>query len=79
MPDLNPCDALKQADQAYLDVMTNGAVRAVTDQNGEHIEFSTANAAALLNYIRTLAPMCPAYRPLALGLHGSFRPLRGIF
>lgn len=67
MADLDPCAALRQADQAWLDLNTNGAVRSIRDQNGETIEYSTANRAGLLAYIENLQTLCPTYKALALG------------
>lgn len=78
MPDLDPCTLLRQADQAWFDLNTSGAVRAVTDQNGERIEYSTANRDGLLSMINTLQSLCPTYRSIALA-HRKTRPLRFLF
>lgn len=78
MPDLDPCTLLRQADQAWFDLSTGGAVRRVTDQNGETVEYSTANRAGLLAMIQTLQAQCPSYTSLALGACRS-RPLRFFF
>lgn len=78
MADLDPCTALRAADQAYFDIMTNGAVRSVTDQNGERIEYGTANLAALKAYIAQMAGLCPSYRPIALA-GGCVKPMRFMF
>lgn len=67
MSGIDPCTALKQADLAYQKLMMNQSVRVVVDQNGERIEYSSASAVSLLGYIRTLAPQCPSYTPVALG------------
>lgn len=78
MPDLDPCTLLRQADQAWFDLNTSGAVRSVTDQNGEKIEYSTANRAGLLTMIQTLQAQCPTYKSIALG-GCQARPLKFLF
>ena len=59
--------ALKVADAAWTALNTGQSVRAVTDQNGERIEFSTANRAGLLAYIVSLQARCTDYQSIALG------------
>lgn len=79
MPDLDPCTVLRAADKAYMDLMTSKALRVVVDQNSERVEYSTANAAGLLAYIRGLSQRCPTYVPLALAADYQRRPARFIF
>lgn len=78
MADLDPCTLLRQADQAWFDLNTSGTVRAVTDQNGERIEYSTANRSGLLAMIQTLQTQCSDYRSIALGPCQA-RPMRFLF
>lgn len=59
--------------------MRGGKVRSVSDENGEQISYTQANQAALLSYIRLLAPQCPSYLPSALGVNGYRPPLRFVF
>lgn len=73
------CALLMEADAAWHALNTGASVRAVTDQNGERLEFSTANRAGLLAYIKQLAPLCTAYQPLALGVSGLSRPVKFLF
>lgn len=47
-------EKLVQAEQAYHDLMVNGSVRVVVDQNGERVEYTAVNAAKLLQYITDL-------------------------
>jgi hypothetical protein len=75
------CTALMAADAAYLALVQGGGIRAVTDQNGERIEYTMANSDNLLGLIRNLQTLCPAYQALALGRE-SFcraRPMRFLF
>jgi hypothetical protein len=74
-----PCQRLQEADQAYHDLMRGALARSVTDENNESIAFTQANADALLNYIRQLAPLCPDYIPTALGAAPVRQPLRFLF
>lgn len=67
MADLDACTLLREADRAWFELNTGGGVRAVTDQNGERIEYSSANRAGLLAMIQTLQPQCTTYQALALG------------
>jgi hypothetical protein len=75
---LDPCALLQQADEAWFALNTSGAVRSVTDQNGEKIEYSTANRDGLLAMIRNLQTLCPTYTSIALGTCQA-RPLRFLF
>lgn len=77
MPDLDPCALLRQADAAWIALNTGGSIRAVTDQNGERVEFSTANRSGLLSLIRTLQPQCDTYTSIALSAVN--RPMRYLF
>ena len=47
-------DQLTEATNAYHDLMTGKAVRVFVDQNGERVEYQTANASKLLLYISDL-------------------------
>lgn len=78
MPDLDPCALLRQADQAYFDLSAGNTVRSVTDQNGERVEYSTANRAGLLAYMQRLQGLCTTYNAVALG-GCTARPLRFLF
>lgn len=73
-----PCSRLMEADQAYHDLMRGGAVRSITDENGETLSFTQANAGNLLNYIRQLQPLCTAYTATAMGAAAG-RPPIGFF
>lgn len=42
---------LADANMAYHSLMTGTQARVVVDQNGERVEFTSANRAALYNYI----------------------------
>lgn len=76
---ITACQRLQQADQAYHDLLLGAKIRSVSDENGESISFTQANADALLNYIRQLAPLCPSYIPTALAAGAIRRPLRFLF
>lgn len=45
---------LEVARTAYHNLIVDGAVRVVVDQNGERVEYTTANAARLAAYIAAL-------------------------
>ncbi len=45
---------LTQANAAYHKLLTGTSARVVVDQNGERVEFTAANRAALYNYIMEL-------------------------
>jgi len=80
VPLSTPCSRLMAADQAYHDLMTGGLVRSITDENGEMVSFTQSNLAALLSYIRLLAPLCPTYTPVAIGADLGVRyPYRFMF
>ena len=67
MADLDPCTLLREADAAWFALNTGGAVRRVRDQNGEEIEYSSANRSGLLTMIAALQPLCDSYTSIALG------------
>lgn len=52
-----------QLETAYIQIMTNSAVRVFVDQNGERLEFGTANADKLKAFIERLYAMLPGYSP----------------
>lgn len=54
MPALTLAEKLVAAEQAYHDLMVNGAVRVVVDQNGERVEYTAVNAGNLARYIHEL-------------------------
>lgn len=78
MADIDPCVALKEADLAWVMLNMGGAVREITDQNGERVVYTSANRAGLLLLIKSLQPQCPQYTPVALGA-GTQRPLGFVF
>lgn len=45
---------LEAAQTAYHTLSIGGAARVIVDQNGERVEFQTANRGTLLNYIMSL-------------------------
>jgi hypothetical protein len=45
---------IEDARAAYHRLMTGTAVKVVVDQNGERVEYNTANAAKLLAYLTSL-------------------------
>lgn len=47
-------EKLVEAETAYHDLMVNGSVRVVVDQNGERVEYTAVNSAKLLAYIAEL-------------------------
>lgn len=68
---IDVCDMLKKADEAYARLMTIGAVRVAVDQNGQRVEYSTANADKLLMYMETLQCQCHSYKAVALRVRVS--------
>ena len=64
--DIDPCQLLRDADKAWFQLHTGSAVRMVRDQNGEQVEYSSANLAGLLNMIYALQKLCPTYNSLAI-------------
>ena len=55
--------ALAQARTAYHLLMTGRSARVVVDQNGERVEFTSANAERLQAYIAALASGLTVPRP----------------
>lgn len=47
-------EKLAEAEQAYHDLIRGAAVRALTDQNGERIEYARADIPLLQSYIADL-------------------------
>lgn len=66
MADLDACTVLKALDQAYFKLNISGTVRVAVDQNGERVEYSTADKVEMLKYMRALQPRCDTYQALAL-------------
>lgn len=63
---------LTKAETAYDELMTGKAVKRFVDQNGETVEYTSANATALASYIESLKqllnPCLARYmRPRAIG------------
>lgn len=57
---------------AYDDIITGKAIKRFVDQNGEQVEYNTANASTLLAYIRALKSELDCagtagYKPKPLG------------
>ena len=75
---LDACTLLKQADQAWFDLSAGGAVRAVTDQNGERVEYTSANRAGMLAMMRVLQAQCLTYTAVALG-GAANKPMKFLF
>ncbi len=63
----DPCQLLREADAAWHQMALGGAIRRVVDENGESVEYSMANRAGLLAYIRQLQAQCADYQALSLG------------
>lgn len=51
--------SITRAERAYEDLMLGSAVKAFTDQNGERVEYSTANKGNLYAYIQSLKAQLP--------------------
>lgn len=51
---LTNAQKLEEAETAYHDLVTGAKARVVVDQNGERVEFTPANRAALAQYIEKL-------------------------
>lgn len=45
---------LADAEKAYHNIMTGTAPKVIVDQNGERVEYNTANAGRLAQYIQDL-------------------------
>lgn len=57
---------------AYDDIVSGKAIKRFVDQNGEQVEYNTANASTLLAYIRNLkseldCSYAKAYKPRPVG------------
>ena len=78
MADLDPCELLRQADQAWFDLSTGATTRVVQDQNGSRVEYNTANRAGLMSLIQVLQGQCSTYNSVALGTCRA-RPMRFVF
>ena len=63
---IDPCELLRQADKAWFELNTGGAVRSVRDQNNEEVIYSSANRQGLMNMIYALQKLCPTYQSMAL-------------
>ena len=68
-------EKLVEAEAAYHNLMVNGAVRVVVDQNGERVEYTSVNAAKLLEYIAYLKSLIAE----EAGIRVSRGPARMIF
>jgi predicted TPR repeat methyltransferase len=68
-------EKLVEAEAAYHNLMVNGAIRVVVDQNGERVEYTSVNAANLLRYIADLRNLIAA----EAGLYVPRGPLGVIF
>ena len=55
-------EQLDQAQAAYHSLMTGVSARVVVDQNGERVEFTSINIAALRAYIAQLQLTAPVAR-----------------
>lgn len=51
---MTPSEKLADAEAQYHALITGNKPRVVVDQNGERVEFTTANAARLMQYIELL-------------------------
>ncbi len=65
---MTPQERLAEAKAALHTITMGGGVRVVVDQNGERVEYSPANRAALLTYIAMLEAEIE---------HGRFTPKVG--
>lgn len=54
MAELTTAEKLVQAERAYHDLMIGKSAKVFVDQNGERVEFTSANAAYLRQYIDAL-------------------------
>jgi hypothetical protein len=62
-------EKLVEAEAAYHELMVNGSVRVVVDQNGERVEYTAVNSAKLVAYIAELRGLI-AGTPLVRGPAG---------
>lgn len=64
---------LQEAENAYHTVAIGGGVTVVVDQNGERVEYSRANLAALGKYVATLQAKINSLKGVAV-TGGPLRP-----
>lgn len=69
LPVPTTAEKLVEAEAAFHNLMVNGAVRVVVDQNGERVEYTSVNAGNLLRYINDLKAI--------LALEAGIFPVRG--
>jgi hypothetical protein len=73
---LSPADALlyttrlKDAEEAYHQLMTGVSARVVVDQNGQRVEFTAARKTDLYNYIMSLKSALGVCSPIG-GMPGG--------
>lgn len=63
---------IAKLEAAYDDILAGRAIKKFVDQNGEQVEYNTANAANLLAYINSLKAMLDCgfarrYKPRPIG------------
>lgn len=68
-------EKLVEAETAYHNLMVNGAVRVVVDQNGERVEYTAVNSSKLQQYIADLKALIAG----EAGLYQPRGPARVIF
>jgi hypothetical protein len=66
---------LVKAEKAYDEILTGKAVKRFVDQNGETVEYATANISKLADYIESLKQLLDCGRARAM----RSRPLRFLF
>lgn len=73
MATLSAAQRLVEAEDALHQLLTGTSARVFVDQNGERVEYTSANAARLRAYIEELK------REIASSELGSNGPLRAVF
>lgn len=73
MPTLTAAQRLVEAEDALHQLVTGTSARVFVDQNGERVEYTAANRAALKTYIQELKS------EIAGASLGSNGPLRAVF
>lgn len=68
---------LKEAQAQYHTLQIGGAARVVVDQNGERVEFTSANKGNLYNYILSLKAQLGMFSPACGGM--PIRPAGFLF
>lgn len=68
---------LKEAQAQYHTLQIGGAARVVVDQNGERVEFTSANKGNLYNYILSLKAQLGLFSPACGGM--PIRPAGFLF